>query len=84
MLKENVKNYLPGEDSWLIPRENGMLLSDYQVHILQNNNINYNDYKTISELLFVINNVLNDDYDEQLDEIASQLDESNYYQNVNK
>lgn len=84
MLKENIDNYLPKDNSWLIPRKNGMLLSDYQIEVLQNNNLNYLDYKSINELLFAINNVLNDDYDEYLDEIASMIDESNYYQNTNK
>ena len=84
MLKEKVKNYLPGEDTWLIPRENGMLLSDYQIDVLGKNNLDYLNYKTINELMFAINNALDEDYDEQLDEIASQIDESNYYQNINK
>ena len=84
MLKESYKNYLPDTDSWLIPRDNGMLLSDYQVDVLQRNGINYLEYGSIKELLFAINDILDEDEDEELEVVAKDLDEKNYYKNVNK
>ena len=83
MLKESYKNILPEMDSWLLPRENGMLLSDYQIDVLARNGINYLDYGTISEILFAINDVLDEDENEELENVAKKLDESNYYRNVN-
>ncbi|MBR4231011.1 MAG: hypothetical protein IKR74_02515 [Bacilli bacterium] len=84
MLKENYKNLLPDMDSWLIPRENGMLLSDYHISILQRNGINYLEYGSIKELLFAINDILEEDDNDELEEVAKDLDEKNYYKNVNK
>lgn len=85
MLKENYQNYLPQMDSWLLPRKNGMLLSDYQVSVLNKNGINYLEYCDISALLYAINEVLDSDEDnEELENVAIELDEKNYYGNVNK
>ena len=84
MLKESLKNYLPEMDSWLLPRENGMLLSDYQVSILMQNGIDYRNYTKISELLFAANEVLDEEENEELEEVIKTIDENNYYQNVNK
>ena len=84
MLKETYKDYLPNMNSWLIPRENGMLLSDYHIEVLARNGINYLEYGSIRELLFEINEILEEDDDEELDSVARDLDEKNYYKNVNK
>lgn len=84
MLKDTYKNLLPDMDSWLIPRENGMLLSDYQVEVLKRNGINYLEYGSIRELLFDINDILEEDDNDELEEVAKDLDEKNYYKNVNK
>ena len=84
MLKENIKNYLPEMNSWLLPRENGMLLSDYQVEVLLRNGIDYLKYSSIKEILFEINDILDEEENEELENVAKTLDETNYYQNVNK
>jgi hypothetical protein len=84
MLKETYKNLLPDMDSWLIPRENGMLLSDYHIAVLRRNGINYLEYGSIKELLFAINDILDEDGNDELEDVAKDLDEKNYYKNVNK
>ena len=84
MLKETYKDLLPDMNSWLIPRENGMLLSDYHVDVLQRNGINYLEYGSIKELLFTINDILDEEENEELENVAKDLDEKNYYKNVNK
>lgn len=79
-LKTQLTDYLPGMDSWLIPRENGMLLSDYQVEVLQRNGIDYKKYGSIKEILFEINEILDEENDdEELETVAKELDEKNYY-----
>ena len=60
-------------------RENGLLLSDYQVAVLNRNGIDYKKYNNVRELLFEIENYLDDDFDEELDLISSQLSEFIYY-----
>ena len=65
-------------------RENGMQLSDYQIFILNRNGINYNNFVSIRELLFEIENSLDEYFDEELDLISSQLAEFIYYNETKK
>jgi len=65
-------------------RENNMLLNDYQVAILSRNGINYNNYFNMKELLFAIEECLDDNYDEELDLVSSQISEFLYYKDTKK
>lgn len=65
-------------------RENNMLLSDYQVSILNRNGIDYKKFMNIQQLLFEIENCLDDDYDDELDMVSSQLAEYIYYKDTKK
>ena len=65
-------------------RDNGMLLSDYQISILKRNGIDYMKFNNIRELLFDIENSLDDYYDDELDLVSSQLAEFIYYCDTKK
>ena len=65
-------------------RENNLLLSDYQVSVLNRNGIDYEKYNNVRELLFDIENCLDDDYDDELDIVSSQLSEYIYYSDTKK
>ena len=65
-------------------RKNNLLLSDYQVSILNRNGIDYKKYNNIRELLFDIENSLDDYFDEELDIVGSQLSEYIYYSDTKK
>ena len=65
-------------------RDNGLLLSDYQIMVLNNNGINYNNYTNMHDLLFDINYILQDNYQEELDIVASQIGEILYYSETKK
>ena len=65
-------------------RTNSFLLSDYQVDVLNRNGINFNNYGSMNELLFDIEEVLNNDYDDELDVVSSQLAELTYYKDTKK
>ena len=71
-------------DLLLSRRENGFLLSDYQVSVLNRNGIDYKKYDNIRELLFEIENYLDEDFDEELDLVSSQLSEFIYYTDTKK
>lgn len=72
-------------DNWLLKRrENGLLLSDYQVSILEKFGISYNNFNNIRDLLFEIENILDDDFDEELDLVSAQLSEFIYYNDTKK
>ncbi|MBE6148388.1 MAG: hypothetical protein E7167_02710 [Firmicutes bacterium] len=79
MLKENYKDLIPDNNSWLLPRENGMLLSDYHIEVLKRNGIDYMKYGSITQILFDINDILDEEENEELESVARELDERNYY-----
>lgn len=72
------------EELLLKRRENNMLLSDYQLSILNKNGIDYNKFGSVRELLFEIENCLEDEFDEELDIVSSQISEYIYYNEVKK
>ena len=76
---KDFKDLIPNEKSWLIPRENGMLLSDYHIEVLYRNGINYLNYGSLKEILFDINDILEEEENEELEIVARELDERNYY-----
>lgn len=65
-------------------RENGLLLSNYQIEVLKRNQINYRNYQNLSSLIFKIEEILNENSDEELEEVAKILSEINYYNDINK
>lgn len=74
-LKDSDKNMLK-------TRNNGLLLTDNQVSTLQRYNIDSSKCGSMSELLYMIDQA---DYDdEELNYLADQIAETNYYQNTRK
>ena len=65
-------------------RSNGLILSDYQLDILKRNDFDINKYSSIQELLFDIEEYLNEEYDSELDSVSSQLAEFIYYRDTKK
>ena len=77
----NISNY---EELLLKRRENNILLSDYQVSVLRRNGIDYNRFSSIRELMFEIENYLDEEFDEELDLVSLQLSEYIYYNETKK
>ena len=76
---------LANHDELLLKRrDNNILLSDYQVSVLSRNGINYNNFRNIKELLFEIENCLDDYFDDELDMVSQQLSEYIYYNETKK
>ena len=73
------KEFLPKDGSWLKKRENGMILSDYQIEVLKLNGIDYLKYGSIKEILFDINEILEEEENEELEIVGKEIDERNYY-----
>ncbi len=65
-------------------RDNGLLLSDEQIEILNKYDIDYLKYNNISSLIYEIEEILNEEYNEELDKVSGELAEFNYYNNTNK
>jgi len=72
------------ESNFMHRRSNGMLLSDYQIDVLERNNINYKKYNNMSSLLFEIEEYLNEEENDELEEVSRQIAEIHYYSETNK
>lgn len=72
------------EKTFLKRRSNGLMLSDNDITILENNGINYLDYHNLEELIFAISEVLDDVDNTDLEELNIKLGEYNYYNYTNK
>ena len=61
-------------------RKNGIYLSDEQINILEKYNINYLNYNNINELIFYIEDYLNNSYMEleDLESVSEALSNFNY------
>lgn len=82
--EEYVKN-IDVSQSFLKKRNNGILLSDEEISILKKYNINYERCISTDELIFEIEEYLNDDSDAfDLEILSSRLAEYKYYYETNK
>lgn len=63
-------------------KSNNLMLTKSQIETLKKYNINYE--QNIKMILYEIDQILNDDYDEVLDEIGNVIAEMDYYNNTNK
>jgi hypothetical protein len=65
---------------------NGLFLTNREVQVLDQYKINYHNCHSLKEVLFEIEEVLNDMdiVDEELDMVSSSISERDYYQNTNK
>jgi mRNA-degrading endonuclease HigB of HigAB toxin-antitoxin module len=76
-------------NDFLVSTKKGILLNKSDIDTLKKYDIDCNEYASINEILYKINDILTNEeledteYDE-LDYIATTLQEQNYYQNTNK
>ena len=84
---EELVNLKDTDKNMLKARKNGLLLTDNQVNTLGRYNIDVSNCKSMEELIYKINDASrsydDDDYDE-LEYLAEQLQERNYYENTHK
>lgn len=63
---------------------NNMLLTENQIEILNRYNIEYNKCNSMSELLYYIDECLDEIDAEDLEKVSLEIAETNYYTNTNK
>ena len=81
MKKEcNNKEFVFDTDDLKIERKNKMYLSNNEIKTLEKYNVNYNNYDSLSSLIFDLNEIEGDD---DLEQLAIELSEFNYYNNQN-
>ena len=76
---KSYEEFMPKDTSWLKKRDNGLVLCDYHIEVLLRNGINYLEYGSIKEILFTINDILDEEENEELEMVVRELDERNYY-----
>lgn len=72
------------EKSFLKRRENGLMLSDNDIEILERNGINYLEATNLESLIFMIEEALSEEENEELDSLNIKLGEYNYYNYTEK
>lgn len=82
---ENLVNQLDFESN-SFNNINGLMLTNREILVLDKYKINYKNCKSLKEIIFEVEEILNDMdiVDEELDFIAMSISERDYYQNTNK
>jgi len=63
---------------------NGIYLTDNEVNVLKSNGFDINKYSNIKELMFDLEEELEESDNDELDMVLSSIAEFNYYHNTNK
>ena len=65
--------------------KNGLVLRNSQIETLKKYNIEYENFTSLSSLIFEIEEILTYETDlDDLEELSAELSEQNYYNNTNK
>lgn len=84
-MPRKMDNYIIDLDSFMnIDNGNGILLSKYEIELLLKYDIDYRNYSNIESLLKEIDDVLENDYIEELEDIVVKLEEQHYYKDIKK
>ena len=84
-MPRKMDNYIIDLDNFMnIDNGNGILLSKYEIELLLKYDIDYRNYSDIESLLKEIDDILENDYIEELDDIVIKLEEQHYYKDIKK
>ena len=84
-MPRKMDNYIIDLDSFMnIDNGNGILLSKYEIELLLKYDIDYRKYSDIESLLKEIDDILENDYIEELEDIVIKLEEQHYYKDIKK
>ena len=67
--------------------KNGLMLTNMEIDVLKRYDVDYEKCSSLKEIIYLIEDILNEDYSSDLDEleyISSTIAERDYYQNTNK
>lgn len=77
-------NNIDFESNRLVKINNKLYLTNYQIEIINKYNIDYKSLGNLSSIIYVAEEILEEDDYEDLDEVIRELAERNYYENTNK
>lgn len=87
MLEKQINDFIDGTiNDNKLQKINNIYLSKKQIDILNRYDIDYKNVVDIRELIFKVEDILNDSFEElyDLEELSRQLSEFNYYHNTRK
>lgn len=61
-----------------------LYLTNYQIDVLKRNDINPENYTSLTDIIYLAEEAYEDTLDEELEIILGELSERNYYENTNK
>lgn len=80
-----MENIVNDFDKTMIRDYNGILLSKDEIEVLRRYDIHYENYNSMKELIYEIEDVITDLTDAtDLEEVSINLSERDYYHNTNK
>lgn len=81
---EKLTNEINFEENFIGYNQKGIVLTNKEIDVLKRNEIDYEKYTSVSELLYDIDEILNYTDDEDLEVVSENISERNYYLNTNK
>lgn len=81
---EKLTNEINFEENFIGYNQKGIVLTNKEIDVLKRNEIDYEKYTSVSELLYDIDEILNYTDDEELEVVSENISERNYYLNTNK
>lgn len=81
---EKLTNEINFEENFVGYNQKGIVLTNKEIDVLKRNEIDYEKYTSVSELLYDIDEILNYTDDEELEVVSENISERNYYLNTNK
>ena len=63
---------------------NGFLLTEKECQVLDQFGVNYRGCNSLKEVLYEIEDVLEEQYDDALEDVSISISDRDYYQNSNK
>ena len=82
----NLNNYLNKiiKNNSLNKVNKNIYLTNYELEVLQKNNILYETCSNYNQIIFYIEEILSEESNEELETISLSISERNYYQNTKK
>lgn len=81
---EKLTDEINFEENFIGYNQKGIVLTNKEIDVLKRNEIAYEKYTSVSELLYDIDEILNYTDDEELEVVSENISERNYYLNTNK
>ena len=81
---DNIEVEINPDYTMMKAQPNGLMLSQEQIDIMKEYNIDYLSCKTLNELIYKIETIYDETEDDVLSNLLDVLSERDYYENYNK